>query len=143
MRFWKAAAAALALTGALAQPAAALDNHSYFNSQTQDGRTISQWGYWQTQPRGDGTTEITFECLANGAPLASSLGFKHCYLEGENGDRYLGTDVTGATPGLAKATAQVVVNATDQRHRICIQTNAFYMTESEFMDTVLTCSTFQ
>ncbi|HEX8207180.1 MAG TPA: hypothetical protein VF587_14050 [Solirubrobacteraceae bacterium] len=142
MRFSKAALAALAVTGVLAQPASALEQHQYNNTQTQGGNSIAQHGFWQLQAGDDGTSDITFECYANGAPLATGIGFKACYLEGADGTIYDAEDTT-ARPGFAAATAAAFLDAKTQRHRICIQTSAFFGSESVFMETTKTCSTFQ
>src|SRR5688572_9042947 len=88
MRFFKAAIAALAVTGALAQPASALEEHRFNKSQSQDGHSISMQGFWQLHASEDGTADMAFECYANGAPFANAIGFQECYLEGEDGSRY-------------------------------------------------------
>jgi hypothetical protein len=90
MRFFKAAVAALALAGVLAQPAAALERHQFSNGQSQHGRTISMNGFWQVQSHDGGTADVAFECYANGAPFPVAMGFKECYLEGADGTRYEG-----------------------------------------------------
>jgi hypothetical protein len=140
----KRAIAAAALTAALAQPAAALERHSYTNTQTQGGKTISQHGFWQVQPTDvdEGTATIAFECYANGAPLALAIAFDECYLEGEDGT-VLDVGETGATPGFVGANFRIDIGAVDQRHRICIQTSAFSREDQSHMTTTLACSSFQ
>jgi hypothetical protein len=142
MRFFKAAISAIALTAALAQPAAALEEHRFNNTQTDGTHSIAQHGFWQIHASGDGTADLAFECFANGAPLATGIGFTACYLEGEDGARYTPTDID-ANPGFVTATAGAVLDARAQRHRICVQTNAFFGAESEFYGTELACSRFE
>jgi hypothetical protein len=135
----------IALTVALAQPAAALEQHSFNNTQTQGGKTIAQHGFWQVQPTGEvdaGTATIALECYANGAPLALAIAFDACYLEGEDGT-VLDTGATGATPGPAGVNNRIDIGGIDQRYRICIQTSAFFREDQTHMRTTLACSSFQ
>lgn len=143
MRFFKAAIATLALVGALAQPASALDNHSYTNAQSSGANTITMHGFWQVQPNDDGTATIAFECYANGAPFATALGFRQCYLEGENGVKYHGRGGGDSNPGFVTADGDVVLGAKAQRHRICLQAAGQFPDGVEFFATTLACSTFR
>ena len=145
MRFLKAAIASIALTAALAQPAAALDRHQYTNVQSGEGQTISMFGLWQVQPNDDGTSHVAFECLANGAPISSGVGLRECYLEGEDGTKYDGLtqEDPEANFGFFTADGNVAANAKSQRHRICMQAAAISREGSNFFRTTLACSPFE
>ena len=142
MRIIKATLAALALTGALAPPAAALEHHSFPNQQTQDGRTISQNTFWQVQPGDDGTVDVAFECYANASPpTALAMSFEHCSVQGEAGVTQEASSVEG-TPGPWRLTAGALLDARDQRYRLCVQTSAFWQ-DNYFFETQLACSSYQ
>lgn len=142
MRILKTAIAAAALTAALAQPAAALEEHRFSDMQTKEGHTITQQGFWQLHPRGDGTVDVAFECYTNGAPFALLIGFKQCYLEGADGAKYPAL-TAGAHPGFVSATAEVVPEAPDQAHRICVQATAAWQDGLLDFTTTLACSSYQ
>ena len=139
-RIGRAALAALALTGAFAQPAAALEEHSFTNTQTQGGKSITQQGFWQIQ-RASSTTHLAFECYANASPLALGVVFGDCYLEGRNGTRYQAAD-PGATSGPITATGHAVPGIVDQQHRVCVRTGAYFQSGT-YMQATLACSSFQ
>jgi hypothetical protein len=141
VRIGKAALAALALTGAFAQPAAALEQHSFANTQTQGDKSITQQGFWQIQRTG-ATTHVAFECVVNASPDPINLAIDACYLEGRNGTRYVATSV-GGTLGPATATGWAVTSIVDQQHRICVKSNAFFQSENTHMTATLACSSFQ
>src|SRR5688500_668681 len=145
MRFYKAAIAAIAVNGALAQPASALEEYRFENTQSDGEHTIAQQAFFQMHPAGDGTATVAFECYAKVEPLAAAIGFKSCYIEGRRTleQFHASTNTTDATYGPAKATGQVVVNATYQRYRICIRTSAFFIQESEHFETALACSPYR
>ncbi len=137
MRFLKAAITSIALTAALAQPAAAADDFSVSGAQTRDGYTINQSAEGHVVRRADGIATIWFRCGAT-ALKASGTGVKQCYLEGANGLIHRAAD-DEALPGPTDAYVEVV-DLPDQNYRICVQGSAQFLEGGYQFLADLTCS---
>jgi type 1 fimbria pilin len=141
MRKILTAAIAATLLLAAAQPAAAIERTYSVQSTTTDasGNRLNQ-GANARVLNGDVTTvNIHVECFANTSPPAISIGLQDCYIVGADGTEYE-VITAGAHPGPVTIATDVFRTVPRQHYRVCVDSNAFFSEDNNWVDAPLVCS---